>query len=250
MRRRAVLVAAPGKRPNLAPGTMVDLLEWRRYLASSHGGAWEDGEIESLVHPSSKQLEDALAKAEECDFAFVAFSGHGMMAMFDGEPTTFLQVSSHGQPVPYFDLRPKAARTLMVIDSCRWDPSGRLGLMRKASSESLQESALASIVRKAYRDRYEELILKTERGVITAFGCGCGEEAGDRYSEAQPGGLYTLSMIACADAWHEAASRSQALNILEAHEVASAKVSSKNGEQHPRIHQGRRLGIFPFAVKP
>lgn len=251
MKRYAILIASPGDKGNLIPGTKVDIQQWRTYLIANHGGAWCESEIESLVSPSINDLEDALCRATECDYVLVAFSGHGHVALYDDSPTTFVHINSREEPVPYFMLRPDAARVFMVLDSCRWDRDGVLKVAQSSvSTESADESAFRYIVRKGYRELYEKMIMKTEKGVITAFGCDWGEEAGDSYSETELGGLYTHSLLSCGSTWYQSTGSDDVLNVLEAHTRALRAVMAKSSSQHPRIHQGRRLGIFPFAVRP
>ncbi len=133
----------------------------------------------------------------------------------------------------------------MVIDSCRWAPAE---IVRK-SAATRRILLMEKAVRDAYRTFFEQQVLGTERGVITLFGCGFGEEARDWYTETQLGGLYTQALLKGAKAWCSTATSRQVLDVVQAHIKAKADVTQRNPEQHPEVRHGRRLGVFPLAIK-
>lgn len=245
MKRHAILIATPGSPGSGADNACVDVAEWQAFLMDLPGGAWEKDEIDTFTNPERDRLAEAMGRASECDYAVVTFSGHGKLGIHDGEPTTMVSVYAGEPAVPYFELRPRAARTLLVLDSCRWAPRTVLETFAAKRGASLVEKA----VRNAYRRFFEEEVLKTERGTIILYGCGIGEESRDWYHEKRPGGLYTLALLDAAQQWVSTASNKQVRNVVDAHRVAEVEVVRRNPEQHPDIRHGRRLGVFPLAVR-
>ena len=245
MKRCAILIASPGEPGGGADGSVVDVEVWREYLTDFSGGAWDNEEIHTVPNPNNDELQSALAKADGCDYAIVTFSGHGRLGIVANEPTTMLRTNDSEPARPYFELRPRATRTLMVIDSCRWAPADMVRKTAAARRIVLMEKA----VRNAYRTFFEKQVLGTERGVITLFGCGFGEEARDWYTETQLGGLYTMALLKGAKAWCSAAASRQVLDVVQAHNNAKKDVTQRNPEQNPEVRHGRRLGVFPLAIK-
>ena len=246
--RRAILIAAPGGGPKPAHGTRVDVAAWQNYLTSPAGGAWNDDEIlPPLTHPSKDELDDALASADGCDYAVVTFSGHGGTKNIDGEPTTVLQIAPSLPLIPYYELKPRCARILLILDSCRSVLEEEVGVSKMAG-RLMEKSIEERLIRQMHRDIYEKIILRTERGTITLFGCDYNEEADDMLSETQYGGLYTHKLIGAGDTWYSSAAKGM-LNVYDAHLRAERDTTGQNRLQHPKILHGRRLGIFPFAVK-
>lgn len=245
MKRCAILIASPGEPGDGTDGTVVDVAVWREYLTELVGGAWDHDEINTVFNPSRDKLASELSKADGSDYAIVTFSGHGKLGVIDNEPTTMLLTNESEPAIPYFALRPRSARTLMVFDSCRCVSES---ILRKEAAER-RVIISEDIVRRDYRDFFEQQVLRTERGVITLFGCGIGEEARDWYSETMPGGLYTLALLKGARSWYARAASRQVLNVVQAHNDVKSDVTLRNPEQHPEVRHGRRLGVFPLAIK-
>ena len=61
-------------------GVKTDLFEWKKFLTSPKGGAWEHDEIEMIMNPQRSELLshiNELRKTKVYDFAIVVYSGHG-----------------------------------------------------------------------------------------------------------------------------------------------------------------------------
>jgi hypothetical protein len=245
MKRRAILIAAPGVPDSGADNAPLDVVAWRSFLIGVSGGAWDDAEInDDLVNPSRAQLNAVLEEAADCDYAIVTFSGHGRGEVVNGELTTMVLPCPSESAIPYYELRPRSARTLLVLDSCRWAPQA---IVEKFAAKRLT-SVGEKVERTVYREYFDAQVMRCERGSIILYGCGIGQESRDWYSETTPGGLYTHALLGAAKGWAATAAGKAALDVVQAHRLAAPDVTRRNPEQAPDIRHGRRLGVFPLAV--
>ena len=58
------------------PGARLDAQNWKDFLESELGGAWENNEIHLLPHPDLEEVQ-AYIRTYRNDYVFLAFSGHG-----------------------------------------------------------------------------------------------------------------------------------------------------------------------------
>ena len=77
MKRRAILIESSNVTGHDdLPGARVDVTNWRNFLKSDLGGAWEDSEIVTLRKPASQEV-DLQLNAGADGYCLVAYSGHG-----------------------------------------------------------------------------------------------------------------------------------------------------------------------------
>lgn len=253
MTRIAILIPSPGEAENVAAGTSEDCIAWKNYLRSNAGGAWDDAEIRTLpVNPSSVRVLFELTATVRYEYAFVAFSGHGKIEQVDDEWVTKLLLNDKDEWIPDYKLRPQSPWGLVSVDSCRWDSTGMFkGL--KFANESVSFSRIAEDLkyREAHRALFDSSLAKCERGTITLYGCDFAEFASGKHKRrTEVGGLFSFSLIEAANAWYENIGTSGVLSVLSAHKGAVPRVKADEPEQNPIIEAGRRLGFFPFSVKP
>ena len=251
MKRLAILIAAPGSDVYDATGTQQDVEHWKKHLLSKEGGAWETNEIyPPLVNPRDIEVVAAIASTAAADYSVVTFSGHGRVEQNeDGYYVQQLFINDRNIKWPAWRLIPKSKKGLLVLDACRkvWNPP----LLEKRASLLSANESNETASRELYRQLFDSALDRCEMGTITLYGCNFDESAhGSNGREGYAGGLYTYSLTRAGKKWHLAPNTSGILNVNEAHQAASAIVTIRQPQQHPQITLGRRLGIFPFSVKP
>ena len=79
MDRKALIISNPGEvgEENYCDGVSVDVANYINYLTSPLGGAWYRSEIIHLDRPTSTEVDKQIKLLKGCDYAFIAFCGHG-----------------------------------------------------------------------------------------------------------------------------------------------------------------------------
>ena len=248
MKRKAILIEASeitGQED--LPGARADVERLTQFLVSDLGGAWhEKNEIRALHTPSLQQLEEALREADNADYAFVSFSGHGQhLVSEDGdEEETVVAVHKQELELPARCLVPSSPRTLVVVDACRGIEVVEKALMKRAVLEDLRGLDLRR--RQRCRAIFDQQVQRAEKGQIVMFSCGLNEAAG----ESPNGGTFTTSLVLCSEAW-EAQVHGKGGNHLDtrgAFACAQRRTRRSVPQQNPEIWPGRRRRHFPFAV--
>jgi hypothetical protein len=100
--RRACIIGSSQSVHGRLPGVDADRANYRAFLRSSAGGAWEAFEILDLSAPSAADLRNAL-DGHGLDYALVAFLGHGshdadsdetMLCLNDREEVSVTQLNT------------------------------------------------------------------------------------------------------------------------------------------------------------
>ncbi len=205
MKRKAILIESSNvKNQTELPGARVDIANWKNFLKSDLGGAWEDSEIITLNKPYSSDVEENL-KNHSDGYCFVAFSGHGC----DGS----VVLNDHIDNFPVGSLKPKGSQGTLVIDSCRglseainfsFDAKlafanesahavalnarlGRSVIFASSSELSKRLTLLQAGVVSKFREKWEEHIKKNSNGIVEMVACSKGEAAGE---DPLAGGYY------------------------------------------------------------
>ena len=259
MTRRAILIPSPGplntpENQRIGIGISKDCVEWRRFLCSNAGGAWDDDdEIVTLnPNPSVDEIQSVLAGTKNVDYSFVAFSGHGKIEYDkdDEEWVTKLLVNESDK-LPDYMLRPLSPRSLISVDSCRWDPSGIFKIAMANESAKIRGAYFSTdSVRLAHRRLYDDCIQRCERGAIFMYACDYTEEASAAHTRGgKLGSLFTFKCVEVAETWYKSARGNECIKINDAFPSIQRKVGEIEPEQKPQLHGGRRLGYYPLAVK-
>ena len=74
--RKAILINAPSSGKRLLPGSISDVNNYKNFLLSNRGGAWDEPQIKVLNNPSKQQVLD-LVHSTEVHYNSIYFSGHG-----------------------------------------------------------------------------------------------------------------------------------------------------------------------------
>ena len=247
MKRKALLIESsrlPGH-PDL-PGARVDIDNWKRFLLSLEGGAWELNEIDVLSHPTISGLEAKLAAEAATDYVFITFSGHGYYLKGKDIEDSILCLNAKDE-IPVSRVNAGNPRSTLVVDTCR-----KVVLVKSAAltfmsaNEALLNRALGN--RDSYRKCFDDALQLGEKGIIRMFSCDLDEAAGE---SENTGGFYSSALVQCCVDWHNraAAGKRQYYSTWNAHECAAAKTTLREMQQHPKYAAGRRLTHFPMAVK-
>lgn len=167
-------------------GVKTDLFEWKKFLISPVGGAWERHEINMIMNPQKCELLsyiNELRKTKAYDFAIVVYSGHGG---YDRQ--TILEINKHEETINETDLYFIAPRQISVFDCCRClvDGSEPINESQRTFSSGGPLSHLQKI-RNAYNQRIGQAIPQQ----ICLYACRIGETALDTES----GALYIQTLL-------------------------------------------------------
>jgi hypothetical protein len=245
MTRKALLIGkVESKRYGDLPGVSVDLVNFRNYLLSDFGGAWEEDEIITVNDPSLLEIEFAKERSSKSNFAFIAFFGHGHHLIDKYKDETIIIINDK-EELPVSSLNPGCPRVLIVIDACRKIEYFDEEKISAKASLKMAETRL----RYRYREIYDQALSETERGCITIYSCNLDEAAGE---DRRMGGLFSSSLIICGDTWHQSTSygNESIYTVRDAFNCASRRTNQIMPQQNPQMDAGRRLYYFPFAVKP
>jgi len=242
MKRHAIIIEASNvKGLEHIPGAKSDANNLYKYFTSLAGGAWAYSEISILSHPLKRDLESAVNLTASFDYTIVAFSGHGYFSETKDQTCVII---NDNEEICESELTPNSPRKLMILDTCR-------GIEEKVEEKTsiaarlILESAASQY---QYRELYEASISKCERGTIKLYSCDKDESA----QESKLGGNFTSSLIKCGYNWHDVteSNRSSVLPINNAFHFAEKITNQLDRDQHPQMTAGRRLGYFPWAIKP
>lgn len=168
MKRRALLI---GNSRGLA-GVKRDIANMRQFLMGRYGGAWRNGEIETMMNPSLSDLKSKLKviKAEQNDFVIVLFSGHGGY-----ERTTVLEINGQNEIIDDTELIGLAPRQISIFDCCR------VVCSYQEEREMLMERKLFSITDSVdtIRQRYDSRIIQAIPQQGRLYACRIGQCAHD-----------------------------------------------------------------------
>ncbi len=236
MTRTAILIGVP-QAPSTVylKGVKQDLINYKEFLQTPLGGNWESTEIKIFYpKPTKKQIIDYL-NVVDADFTFLVFSGHGFI-----DVNEVTNVCLMDDDITEYELETISPRQTIILDSCRTP----LEVIEEQIFMEKLAKALA-IRGKSTRKIFDDAVFSCEKGTITVYSVGVNEEAGEHPSH---GGYFTQSMLEAATNWEDVGLKS-VLNVNEAFLRAKKILVKYTKKQHPQINTGRRLHMFPFAVK-
>lgn len=188
MKRHALLIGNTGG----LPGVVVDLENYKNFLLSDTGGAWDSNEIEIFENSSSKDLRikiDELKnrKKEQLDYCFIAYCGHGAQI---GQHVV-LEINPKGEEIFADDLKGISPRQVNIFDCCRViQEQEKIIKSRATESFSREDLSYKQFVRKVY----EERIMGSIKHNLCLYACSANESAND----TSKGGLYSYFLISAA----------------------------------------------------
>lgn len=246
MTRKAFLIESSNlKGETDLPGARLDVDHLSFYLQSPIGGAWRSGEIEIMHKPKWEKLKKELEAVKNEDYVFISFSGHGYHPK-DGDVDDTKVMLCEEESIPVWEINPGNDRCTFVIDSCR-NLEVEEGLVDRVLAEETFAKTAAD--KSEYRRIFDLAVAQADKGIIRLYSCGIDESAAESKLR---GGLFTSSLIECANEWHQRASVGQSLyySTEKAFECASVRTTTRTPQQKPDYEPGRRNKHFPFGVKP
>lgn len=262
MKRKAILIESSNVQGlKDLPGARVDVQNWKSFLKSDLGGAWEDAEIVMLSKPQSREVDDHLNVAADC-YCFVAYSGHGS----DGSVVLNDAWIDKGYSTTY--LRPKGNKGTLIVDSCRGlkeaviqsfsgtkmafaNEAGHAVVANARRSRSVVFSTSseldARLIRKSYgleikpRQVWDDSLKRTSSGTVQMLSCSKGQYAGE---DPSAGGYYTSLLLQSADLWNQASNFQTVHTTKDAHDYAAGKLPPQQTPEYSPYGLA-----FPFAVK-
>ncbi len=255
MNRFALIIEASDvKGQAVLPGAKRDAEQWRNFLMSNIGGAWNENEIIVLNKPSSDLVTDFLTR-HISDYCFVAYSGHGCEIkryswQTEGIPTVCLNDTE--TTLPLSRLKPHGSCGTLIADSCR----GYELMTKTAANFSKRSDSRGLVVEDATKSAYLACLhyqgwkqalqqcCNTQNGILTMYSCASGQAAGE---DPNAGGIYTSFLIQSARIWYDAAKSNKYYTTWNAHDDADKLMKIYAPQQTPEYQS---LPVkFPFAIK-
>lgn len=218
MKRHALLLGysgwdIPGKAPLL--GVSYDLENYKNFLMSINGGAWEDSEITILKDRDLINLEYKILRIKEQrnDIVFSVFTGHGDFDNVE-EFCRELEISRYST-ISEKKLWGLANKQILICDSCSV-------LKRDNFNESVFDRydfciKEASNKRILARKKYEEMLLCCPNQMLRFYSSKVGTAARD----TSKGGVYSKILIDTLK------NSMEEISIVTAHDIASNIVIKK-----------------------
>ena len=244
------------------PGARLDAANWRSFLTSDIGGAWNDNEIILRPKPSAGYVKTLLDACKD-SYVFLAFSGHGCEE-YDSYKRKFVSkicLNDNEQEVDIDTISPKRLGTA-IFDCCRGieNAQGRI----KVANESF--AAGRGVAFGIGMDSANQIALNTRRGEqekvsniflnqiesmnthdsVRMYSCGKGESAGE---DANAGGYYTTLLIQGSRIWADAQRESRYYAVYttkQAHDFVCEAMKEVNPQQHPEYTPVWQS--YPFAI--
>jgi hypothetical protein len=245
--RKAFIIGSPTSAHGNLPGVRADHENYRSFLVSPAGGAWEHSEISDIGSVTASDLERTILTAQRHDYSLVIFAGHGS---YNPRIQETLVCINDKEEVAVSRLNTGTRRQLTIIDACRTVPIVELVEKLAARMDEFAKS-LTNAYRASCRELYDQAIGSAEAGQSYVYSCSVNEAAG----ETQNGGDFSRALLRHAESWAERATfyartrATESLSIREAFDGAVSVLKSRRSAQTPVLEEGRRLRSFPFAVK-
>ena len=234
------------------PGAWLDAQNWKNFLGSELGGAWESNEIHLLSHPKLEEVQ-AYIREYRTDYVFLAFSGHG--CELGGR--IYCCLNDNDQLVNSASMTPLIGTA--VFDCCRGKPDSGDGRMVAAAMDSrefgLANESFAINESQSQKLRHRRVIRNTflnnirVRGFdnsVRMYACAKGQGAEE---SPEAGGLYTSLLIDGAKERKKSFFPGYMSNVYtthDAHVYAEREMLTLAPQQTPEYHPNGLA--YPFAI--
>lgn len=249
MKRTALLISNPGEKTtdeNYCRGVFVDVKNYKNFLTSPLGGAWEPSEIAEFYRPTCEQVDAAVSKLSSYDYSIVLFSGHGYVS--GSNQSTILEFKAN-EEYDSLNLRQNTTKRTIILDCCRKVYPERIE--EKYAIDAMVKAFKLSLDSTKCRRAYDKEIEKCSQWSLVCYSCVKGEVSGD---DGSNGGFYASSLIRAANRWFEQnnvdlSKYYDSYSVVEAHNAAIPYVSRlSDGKQNPDISKSKSGPYFPFAI--
>jgi hypothetical protein len=235
MNRRAILLAAASKNTSFSR-VAADVENFRAFLKSNIGGAWNDSEVALRMNPTRDQIISAVQSATDSTYCMVFFAGSGKkvkkkLPWFEME----LSLNS-GEIVSERELNSGSARCTLILDGSASVSAGRPedvlevpSILRGQDQESAE-----------YRAHYDRSLAEAESGLVRVY------VTRQEYSAASK---QSFAQLLFEESCNWAMQKMGVLSVGEAVALAGDAVRLKSGSLRIEYLGGRRLHDFPFAIR-
>lgn len=245
MNRIAIIIGYEGNTRNFLPGVSKDMANYKRFLQSNIGGAWEEDEIissKSWTTPVLERVIDNL-KANGIEYFLIIFSGHGYA--IKGVDTYLEFQNNDDLALGTLQRWLQFNKSLIIADSCR----KFIEIIEKAqaSAQIRLFSDSHAVPRYKYRELYNKGIEGLERYHNTFVASAALNECAE---DTDQGGLFSKTLLDLASDignW----STTGIYTIKALHPSVAEKVHVvSQGNQNPQIYPSSETLSPPFVVKP
>jgi hypothetical protein len=240
MKRRAIIIYCDHTVSGELYGPPFDNENYRSFLISNLGGAWDDDEILSLPNPSAALvLKEVKSFMSGADYTFIIFTGHGFLNT-DERNRQYLEVADKN--ISILNLRTRARRQTLIIDACRGFYSPSTEILRGLSEKF--EHFIGDPF--TTRETFERAVMRADEGLTILYAASRNQTALDTGN----GAAYLLSLLKTAEFWERKDKKTNIIDLKVTHNFAK-KYLANNFEtlQVPSMNMEKRLRYFPFAVK-
>lgn len=245
MKRAAIIIGNQGSGKNFLPGVSQDISNYRSFILSDEGGAWESHEIYDSMNWTKQSLNIRIEslKRQRVDYFFIVFTGHGFA---DSEGNIYMELGND-ENLALEDLQRWVLfkKSLIIVDCCRV----MVQLIEKAHEQNHISftGRLTTIPRHKYRELFDLEINKLNschNTVVTAANHNECAEDSDR------GGLFSSSLLDYANSI-KSHGMSCVYNIqMIYNHIASIVSTNAIGSQHPQLYSNSKDKNPPFVVIP
>lgn len=223
-------------------GVKKDVSDFRAFLESLEGGAWESTEILERPNPSALQVIADIAeiRRKNYDYVLLYYSGHGDW----GRGTNL--VLKGNDIIPAKSVIGIASKQLSIFDCCRYIPPEASPEKRAFACDEALNSR--NLKRQMCREKFDRLISEAKPQQVCLYACKVGEFA----IATSFGSLYTQTLLSTA----KTLSTSNNADALYVHNICCPVVvnaASRLGRsQHPESEPNSAIvsASLPFAIKP
>lgn len=238
VKRKALLIgydASDDHNASKLNGVPIDLINYKSYLQSYKGGAWENNEIEMLLNPKYDELINVILKIKlaQTDVVFCVFSGHGEFSEFDKCRRVQINKDKTILEKELWNIAPKQ---ILILDSCSGISSNKKNISE--SSESFLGFMTTDSLKNLYRNRYESECFLCEPQLLRFYAAIPGQYAND----TDYGGEYSKTLINVLE-------DSNNISIVDAHNKArDVVITETNGKQTPDKNVPKIRKYLPGAI--
>lgn len=241
MKRAALIIGSPDE---MIPAVRQDMVNYREFFLSALGGAWQNGEIQTLESPTRSAVDTELERIRECEYSIIIFAGHGRH--LTGTDSTIVQLRP-GVEMDANALKVGAPKRTLVLDCCRVHSTRRIAV--EGLSVSLA-SFSEGLDPNACRLHYDRRIAECAPGLVSMYACAVGQVA----NETHDGGEYSSALMKSSKDWRrrqriDTSHNFLIFSVVEAHNQAAEQVGRATGQsQTPIASYPRTERHFPFSV--
>lgn len=218
-------------------GTQKDMLDFRLFLQSPQGGAWNDTEIKGFVdEPASRVLSEIEnIRNHGYDYVIIYFTGHGGV-----KEGTILQINPSNETIKEADLLGIAPKQITILDCCR-------SIIGDGAPIDEEHDFSNPEIHNAVRIEFEQLIDSAAPQQIRMYSCQEGESSYP-YAGGQ-GSIYTQALIESA---YVLLRSNDVVHVYECHDRAAQKTiavtQNVHIDQHPEIVPAKCMSCMELPI--